>query len=159
MKIDLILEHAVVHKLKGVEYLDSNTRRNETSWRLILDIGDDTCEIRCTGDVAQLVKRNCMYTFVCQMDPGVSNPVLRIVSVRENHGYDFDGVDKDFSNALFGNITANISPAGQTPAASSGPSGASHTSEPAPSEVPAAASDDAAGTQDKDKGKAASKKG
>lgn len=78
---------ADVHKIKGVEYLDRQTGRNATSWRLILDYGDDTGEIKCMEEIAKTVKRGCRYEFLASVDPMMKESNFRIVGIAANMGY------------------------------------------------------------------------
>lgn len=77
---------ADVHKVKGVEYLDRQTGRNAISWRLILDYGDDTGEIKCTDIVARMVKKHNRYEFVATVDPASKETSFRITGIAENLG-------------------------------------------------------------------------
>lgn len=89
MKLNLTFV-AEVHKIKSVEYLDRQTGRMAFSWRLILDYGDDTGEIRCTEEIAKVVKKRCSYRFIASYDPNSSNSTFRITGVDECLGFDYD---------------------------------------------------------------------
>lgn len=77
---------ADVHKVKGVEYLDRSTGRQATSWRLILDYGDDTGEIKCTEEVVKHVKRHHRYEFLAVTDPSLKETNFRITGLLSNFG-------------------------------------------------------------------------
>lgn len=85
---------ADVHKVKGVEYLDRSTGRMATSWRLILDYGDDTGEIKCVEDIAKNVKRHTRYRFIATVDPASKETSFRITGIAECLGY----LDDPFSD-------------------------------------------------------------
>lgn len=89
---------ADVHKVKGVEYLDRQTGRNATSWRLILDYEDDTGEFKCTEQVAQMVKKRNRYEFIATVDPESKETQFRITGIAENLGVPDDDDDDNRSD-------------------------------------------------------------
>lgn len=99
---------ADVHKVKGVEYLDRTTGRMATSWRLILDYGDDTGEIKCVEDVAKNVKRHTRYRFIATVDPSTKETSFRITGIAECLGYPDDPFDDENVNNNAGSVNTYV---------------------------------------------------